>query len=63
MEYGNEFAGFIKKSGTIFVQNAVAYQGLDPQECGKFCLMYIYYRLRYVNGDKIYKMFSSNLKK
>ena len=61
-EYGKSFTEFIKKHG-VYSQNTSAFQGMFSDECGKFCLMYIYCRLQGIPRQKIYAKFSNDLKR
>ena len=57
-----EVYSFIKANGNKYIYNQKRIQSEDSQNCGKFCIFYIYMRSRNFSMNKILKFFVNNSK-
>ena len=55
-----EILDFIKVNNSKFIYNSKIIQSSDSQNCGKFCLFYLYFRNRGLTMKQYLKFFTKN---
>ena len=56
----NEIVEFINHNGMKFIYNKLQIQSNKSKTCGKFCVIFIYFRSKNINISKFLNLFSKN---